>query len=78
MSTSADSHITITCGRCRVASPALSWTERPISGDLPAGEYQCPSCGYAFRRVRAPEAMRQIDGEWKYQPIDLVPIASRL
>ena len=74
-----NSLFTITCGKCRQASPALSWTERPISGDLPPGEFQCPQCGDAFRRQRfAGEAFRQVDGVWKYAPIDLIPIASRL
>lgn len=73
-----DSHITITCGACLEASPALAWTERPISGELPPGEYQCPKCGYAFRRERAAEASRYEDGKWIYAPINLVPIASRL
>lgn len=73
-----DSLITITCGECRKASPALAWTERPISGELPPGEYQCPHCGYAFRRERAAEASRYEGGKWIYSPINLVPIAARL
>lgn len=77
--TTLDSLINITCGECVKASPALNWTERPISGELPPGEFQCPACGYAFRRQRFNgDPLRLIDGEYKYQPIDLVPIASRL
>lgn len=75
---SLGSLITITCGECRKASDALTWCERPISGDLPSGEYQCPNCGYAFRRERAKEASRYEGGKWIYQPINLVPVASRL
>lgn len=48
--TTLDALFTITCAHCGVASPALSWCERPISGQLPAGEYQCPTCATAFRR----------------------------
>lgn len=78
MTDTLDSLITITCGKCRGISPALAWSERPISGDLPRGEYQCPKCGDAFRRERAAEASRFENGKWIYSPINLVPIASRL
>ena len=60
---------TITCGACLSASDALAWCETPISGELPRGEYQCPKCGYAFRREPS-------DNIWK--PITLVPISTRL
>lgn len=76
---SLDSLFTITCGRCNKTSPALQWSERPISGELPAGEFQCPECDFAFRRQRATgNPFRKVDGEWKYQPIDLIPISPRL
>lgn len=76
---SLDDLFTITCNKCNVGSPALAWTECPISGDLPPGEFQCPVCGHAFRRQRCEgESYRQINGAWTYAPIELIPIPTRL
>jgi endogenous inhibitor of DNA gyrase (YacG/DUF329 family) len=44
------SGFSITCGQCGKTSDALDWTERPVSGPLPTGTFQCPRCGFAFRR----------------------------
>jgi rubredoxin len=42
---------TITCPKCEQASTLDAMTTRPITGDLPPGQFQCPKCGYAFRRA---------------------------
>ena len=60
---------TITCGVCHVATDAMAWRETTISGELPPEEYQCPSCGYAFKRERTGNV-------WK--PIQCVQIPARL
>jgi hypothetical protein len=43
--------LAISCGKCKGAFAASVWTEREIGGRLPVGEFQCPACGWAFRRV---------------------------
>ena len=43
--------LAISCGKCDGAFAASAWTERVIGGPLPPGEFQCPACGWAFRRV---------------------------
>src|SRR5688500_8871752 len=64
---STDSLFTIICGKCGQMSAALKWCETPISGELPIGEFQCPKCGFAFRRERfAGDPFRLINGKWKY------------
>jgi len=40
----------IGCPKCGKTSTLESFTERPISGYLPPGQFQCPLCGYAFQR----------------------------
>lgn len=72
--------IQLTCAHCGKASGWTRWTNRPISGELPAGEFQCPKCGHAFKRQRRPEGDHwvTINGRLEYRTIDLVPIASRL
>jgi transposase-like protein len=40
----------ITCGQCGEANALEAWTQRPVSGALPVGQFQCPACGYAFQR----------------------------
>ena len=49
---------TITCGKCGKTAPIDNWTNRPLSGELPAGTFQCPHCQWAFRRAGA--------GKWKF------------
>jgi len=76
---SLESLFTISCHKCGGTSAALKWSETPICGDLPVGQFQCPKCGYAFRRQRFEgDPWRRIDGELQYRPIDLIPVDSRL
>jgi hypothetical protein len=53
-----ESGITISCARCGKASDFGRWVERPVSGPLPPGQFQCPECGAAFRKVAT--------GGWKF------------
>lgn len=41
--------INITCG-CGHTDDLLNFTRTPVFGDLPPGQFQCPSCGAAWRR----------------------------
>jgi hypothetical protein len=59
----------IACPKCRQASDACAWRERPIFGELPEDEYQCPVCCFAFKRERT-------GNTWK--PINCVQIAPKL
>lgn len=42
-----DELFTITCGKCGKTAPLIEW--KPWHRD---STFQCPGCGYAFRRVR--------------------------
>lgn len=69
---SFDDAFTISCGKCATSSPAIKWTQAPVSGDLPAGEFQCPICRAAFRRQ--PKADRK---PWDTF-VEIVQIGGRL
>lgn len=69
---SLDDLFTITCGACQRPAPALQWRERPLSGELPENEYQCPHCGESFRREANP------DRTWKDLQILLTPTNPQL
>ena len=48
----------ITCGSCGATHDFEEFCRTPISGPLPRGQYQCPSCLVAWR-------MNSIgDGKW--------------
>ena len=34
----------------------MNWHFTEISGELPAGMFQCPQCGHAFKRQPQPQA----------------------
>ncbi len=55
---SIEAMVTISCGRCGKVSGFGAWIERPISGLLPPGQFQCPACGAAFRKTAR--------GGWKF------------
>ena len=61
----------ITCPDCRKESDALSWRERPLIGELPADEFQCPTagCGFAFKREQTSD---------RWHPVRCVRIPARL
>ena len=67
-----DRLFTITCAKCQKTAPALEWRERPLQGELPENEYQCPHCGESFRREKNP------DQTWHYRQILLTPTNPRL
>lgn len=43
----------ISCAKCGKTASLEAWTERPITGPLPPGQFQCPNCQYAFQRHAA-------------------------
>jgi hypothetical protein len=51
-----DDLFTITCGVCKVTAPVNDWCKTEMYGQLPAGDFQCPHCQSAFRRVPKPNA----------------------
>ena len=66
-----DDLVRIYCGKCCEDAPLLRWRIRPVSGELPAGHFQCPTpgCCYAFKRVPNTDP-------WQpgHRPMKLVPI----
>lgn len=67
-----DELFTIQCGACGQSNPVFRFKVLPISGELPANEFQCPNCSRAF--ARRPRKDRK-----PWDPfIELVPIPSRL
>lgn len=71
--------VTMTC-RCGHVDDLDAFCRTTICGDLPPGEFQCPQCGYAFKRkeggykvLRAGSASMVIPTK-----VELVPIAARL
>ena len=69
--------VKVTCGDCGHQADINDWTATPIYGDLPRGEYQCPSCGVAFKRSIGPS---EIIGNGHIIPgqVSLVPVAGRM
>jgi hypothetical protein len=43
-----ESYITMTCGQCGHQDDFLNFCHTPITGDLPRGTHQCPSCQKAW------------------------------
>ncbi len=68
---SLDELFRITCGECRTTNQITDWTQDAF-GRLPAGEFQCPACGHAFRRQR-----KEPRKPWE-KFVECVPIAPRL
>lgn len=76
MSMVADSGMTLTCGKCGHEADIDLWTTAEISGRLPVGQFQCPSCRFAFRRCETtPGQTFRAGGSSMYIPgkIGLVP-----
>ena len=46
-------YMTLSCGKCGHVADIEEFCHTPIMGDLPAGQYQCPACTYAFQRRAA-------------------------
>lgn len=72
----------ITCGACGHAASLEAFTERPVSGTLPPGRFQCPKCGYAFERRASGgwKTYKSPNGAVMHVPdrIELVPVAAVL
>jgi ribosomal protein S27AE len=73
----------MTCGKCGKTSDIEEWVKRPLSGELPRDEFQCPRCGYAFKRQPGGEWSPMYDGSGRVaavvpERIDLVPVPARL
>lgn len=67
----------VTCAKCGRTSSLETFTERPISGTLPAGQFQCPHCGYAFERRHGQPTVYP-SGFVMPGPVSLAPIGARL
>lgn len=61
----------ITCGHCGKSAPVHDWTHTS-TGPMPHGEFQCPSCRFAFKRQPKPKAK-----SWD-KFIELVPTQAQL
>jgi hypothetical protein len=46
----------IICGECGHEAPIDDFAERPLSGTLPIGSYQCPACNWAWSLRLRPDA----------------------
>jgi hypothetical protein len=69
--------VLVTCGKCGRTADVDAWTTRPVFGRLPTGEFQCPGCGFAFKRVSEP--WEQVtDRYWRPGKVKLVPIETRM
>jgi hypothetical protein len=49
MITIPDSYMTLTCAQCGHEADFFEFCRTPITGDLPSGTHQCPSCRKAWR-----------------------------
>ena len=67
----------ITCGNCGNTDDAEAWTHLEVFGRLPSGEFQCPGCGFAFKRVSEPWT-RTNTGYWNPGKVKLVGIETRM
>jgi hypothetical protein len=79
----AYSGITITCGKCGKVADVDEWTRRPISGELPAGTFQCPHCQWAFQRAAAGGHKVFRDGRGRVamvipERVELRPVEARI
>lgn len=73
------SFLNITCGKCGHVADFEEWTSRPVAGELPKGQYQCPACKYAFQR-RAAGTLRTLTAPNGasmsfLDKVELVPVA---
>lgn len=67
--------IRLTCGHCGHQDELDCFCRTPIGGELPKGQYQCPACNIAWRRVQSDYRMIQAGKERLFIPgkIQLVP-----
>jgi ssDNA-binding Zn-finger/Zn-ribbon topoisomerase 1 len=71
--------VNVTC-KCGHVADLDEFCRTPVFGELPKGEYQCPACGYAFKRVFSEVKTFKAGGEWHAIPgkCELVQVAGRL
>jgi hypothetical protein len=68
--------MTVTCGKCGHTAEIEEWQNAKISGQLPAGMFQCPECGFAFERKSGPPTVYP-DGFVIPGKVTLVPVQAR-
>jgi len=61
----------ITCGNCGASAPVQDWS-KTSTGPMPPGEFQYPSCRFAFKRQR-----KENSKAWE-KLIELVPTQAQL
>lgn len=44
-----DSLVSLTCPKCRHSADFFDFCRTPVTGELPSGTHQCPSCRHAWR-----------------------------
>lgn len=71
--------VKMTC-RCGHSDDLDNFCRTVLYGDLPPGEFQCPQCGYAFKRKEGGHKILRAGAEAMIiaTTVDLVPIAARL
>ena len=71
--------IAVTC-KCSYTADLFDFTRTPISGDLPPGHFQCPSCGVAWRRKESEHRILRAGSEATIIAgrVDILPVESRL
>lgn len=72
-------YMTLSCGKCGHVADIEEFCHTPIMGTLPAGQYQCPACKYAFQR-RAAGTLRTLTAPngasmTFLDKVELVPVA---
>jgi hypothetical protein len=73
MTTISESYVMLECGKCGHESDFMDFCSTPITGDLPRGTYQCPSCKNAWRMEKFEEG-QFLDGGL-YIPPGCRPVA---
>lgn len=73
------SYCTLICS-CGHEADLNEFCRTPISGELPKGHYQCPSCGYAWQRKESKPRIISNGFEAMVIPgkVELLPVAARL
>lgn len=71
--------ITLSC-RCGHVDDLDNFCKTPINGDLPNGCFQCPACGYAWRRRESEYRVLRAGDEAIFIPgkVELIPMEAWL
>ena len=69
----------ITC-QCGHSADYIEFTRTLLNGDLPPGEFQCPGCGWAWKRQESGYRVLRAGAESMVIPtrLDIVTIESRM